>query len=270
MQFIQSGLSNSVQLFGTEYHNTLAFKEPPETRGAVLERGTITNEICIDRLICFDCSIWLSAWFSSEYNFLGFFLDHAAKKFWPSIEDLDKCSTFIEDKPNCSKRKQFVAEPEFDFSFFHFHAYSKSGADLGFSRRVGGADFWKFWRPFLSEFSSEAVKIRYFGQIFCAFFRHFLENFDKRSRFFGTRSPSSLVYIGANGAARYILGSVGHNWTSLKVSNREPFGSKGGRIPEETASTLPLPPPPPNSTPSRNYKTTHNLIKFINEKISSK
>ena len=45
-----------------------------------------------------------------------------------------------------------------------------------------------------------------------AVFGHFLKNFDKKSRFFGARSPSKLVYIGAEGAFRKILGSVGQKW----------------------------------------------------------
>ena len=46
------------------------------------------------------------------------------------------------------------------------------------------------------------------------FFGHFLENFDKKTRFFGARSPSKLVYIGAQGAFRKILGSIGKKWIS--------------------------------------------------------
>ena len=68
----------------------------------------------------------------------------------------------------------------------------------------------------------------------------------KKSRFFGARSPSKLVYIGAKGAFRKILGSVGQNWISEKVSKGGPFGSAGGRIPEGGGG---VPPPPPKSAP---------------------
>ena len=54
-------------------------------------------------------------------------------------------------------------------------------------------------------------------------FRHFLENFDKKMRFFGARS------------FRKILGSVGQKWISEKVSKGGPFGSAGGRIPPKSA-----------------------------------
>ena len=36
----------------------------------------------------------------------------------------------------------------------------------------------------------------------------------KKSRFFGVRSPSKLIYIGAAGAFRKFLGSVGKKWIS--------------------------------------------------------
>ena len=47
-----------------------------------------------------------------------------------------------------------------------------------------------------------------------AVFGHFLETFDKKTRFFDARSPSKLVYIGARGAFGQILGSVGQKWIS--------------------------------------------------------
>ena len=66
-----------------------------------------------------------------------------------------------------------------------------------------------------------------------AVFRHFLKIFDKTiGFFFGARSPSKLVYIGAKDSFRNFLGSVGQKWFSEKVSKGGPFGSAGGRIPE--------------------------------------
>ena len=77
-----------------------------------------------------------------------------------------------------------------------------------------------------------------------AVFGHFLKNFDKKMRFFGARSPSKIAYIGAEGAFRKILGSVGQKWISEKVSKGGPFGSAGGQIPEGGR-----PPPPPRTPP---------------------
>ena len=65
----------------------------------------------------------------------------------------------------------------------------------------------------------------------------------KKSRFFGARSPSKLVYIEAEGAFRKILGSVGQKWISEKVSKGGPFGSAGGRIPEGGGGGGGRPPP---------------------------
>ena len=77
----------------------------------------------------------------------------------------------------------------------------------------------------------------------------------KKLRFFGARSTSRLVYIGAQGALRKILGSVGRKWISEKLSKGGPFGSAGGRIPEGggggggSVRTPPPPPLPPKSAP---------------------
>ena len=42
----------------------------------------------------------------------------------------------------------------------------------------------------------------------------FVKFWQKNRIFFGTRSPSKLLYIGAKGAFRKILGSVGKKWIS--------------------------------------------------------
>ena len=63
-----------------------------------------------------------------------------------------------------------------------------------------------------------------------AVFGHFLKNFDKKLRFFGARSPSKLVYIGAKGAFRKILGSVGQKWISEKVTKGDPLGRQRGDL----------------------------------------
>ena len=129
-----------------------------------------------------------------------------------------------------------------------------AGADLGFSRGKGrifkkfskilttfflGQPNWffelsrstvlpLFWLNFLRSrqiFEKKTIKKAFFG--------HFLKKFYKKIAFFWrVRSPSELVYIGAVGAFRKILGSVGQKWISEKVSKGGPFGSAGGRIPE--------------------------------------
>ena len=72
------------------------------------------------------------------------------------------------------------------------------------------------------------------------------------------RSPSKLVYIGAEGPFRKILGSVGQKWISEKVSKGGPFGSAGGRIPERERPP-PSPRPPPLNPP---LSKTIGLIKL--------
>ena len=132
--------------------------------------------------------------------------------------------------------------------------YIRSGADLGFSRRGGGADFQKIVQNFddlffrstklifralpkhcfartLAKFSAPQANFWKNSQKsrFWALFEKFWQ---KNRVFFGARSPSKLVYIGAKGALRKTLGSVGQKWSSEKVSKGGPFGSAGGRIPE--------------------------------------
>ena len=60
-----------------------------------------------------------------------------------------------------------------------------------------------------------------------------------------TGKEPNLVYIGAKGAFRKILGSVGQKWISEKVSKGGPFGSAGGRIPEGRGASAEQPPHPP-------------------------
>ena len=73
-------------------------------------------------------------------------------------------------------------------------------------------------------------------------------------------------------AFRKILGSVSQKWTSEKVSKGGPFGSTGGRIPEDKTSApkaLP-PPPPPKFAPdfegeARAKKKQNFLVKIFRE-----
>ena len=71
------------------------------------------------------------------------------------------------------------------------------------------------------------------------------------------RCPSKIAYIGAEGAFRKILGSVGQKWISEKVSKGGPFGSAGGQIPEGGGGVRPPPPPPPLNPPLHKSKTTY-------------
>ena len=73
----------------------------------------------------------------------------------------------------------------------------------------------------------------------------------KKNAFFWLALPlknRKIAYIGAKGAFRKILGSVGQKWISEKVSKGGPFGSAGGQIPEGGggggggASETPAPP----------------------------
>ena len=108
------------------------------------------------------------------------------------------------------------------------------GGSRIFSRGGGGfsKNFPKFWRPFFFlgrpnwffELSQSTVL-----PLLCVFF--------------GARSPSKLVYIGAKGAFRKILGSVRQKWISEKVS-------KGG--PPKNYQSI-VRPPPPKSAPELPY-----------------
>ena len=85
----------------------------------------------------------------------------------------------------------------------------------------------------LAKFSAPQFLGTVFGHSQKSRFWALFEKFwQKNSVFFCARSPSKLVYIGAKGAFRKILGSAGQKWISEKVSKGGPFGSAGGRIPE--------------------------------------
>ena len=114
------------------------------------------------------------------------------------------------------------------------------GGSRIFSR--GGADFQNNSKVFLITFFyfgqsigfSELFQITlqtYLDQNFCAagkclkkgqkktFLGNFWNILTKESRFLGARSPSKLVYIGAKGAFRKVLGSVNKNGY-LKIVQR--------------------------------------------------
>ena len=128
--------------------------------------------------------------------------------------------------------------------YFKYHI-SYIGADLGFSRGGGGGFSKKFTTFFFrsTKLIFRALPKHCFGPILWlnfprgrqifektvkrAVFWHFLKNFDKKSRFFGARSPSNLVYIGAQGAFRKILGSFGQIRISEKVSKGDRLGRQG-------------------------------------------
>ena len=98
--------------------------------------------------------------------------------------------------------------------------------------------------------SRKALKRPWFGQILKkkkqakkVIFRNFLETFDQKSHF-GARSPLKLIYIGAEGAYRKLLGSLTKDGY-LKRGN--PLGRQGVESLGKEASV-----PPPNP-PLRQY-----------------
>ena len=64
-------------------------------------------------------------------------------------------------------------------------------------------------------------------------------------RFFGARSPSKIAYIGAKGAFRKILGSVGQKWISEKYQRGDPLGRQGVKSLRGGGSVRIPPRPPP-------------------------
>ena len=150
------------------------------------------------------------------------------------------------------------------FSRIRMKIRTRSGSRI-FSRGGGGfsKNFPKFWRPFFfrsTKLTFRALPKHCLAPILAKLFAPqanfskkqsktpFLGTFwkilTKKNRvFFGARSPSKLVGIGAKGAFRKILGSVGQKWISEKVSKGGPFGSAGGRIPER-GGVRPPPRPP--------------------------
>ena len=114
-------------------------------------------------------------------------------------------------------------------------AVSRGGSRV-FSR---GAEFSKTFKNHFFRFT-KLIYRTLADPILTNFFGHFLKNLDKQiAFFFGARSPSKLVYIGANVAFNQVLGSVGQKWT-FKKYQRDPRA--GGQKPEEKRP-LPLNPP---------------------------
>ena len=91
-----------------------------------------------------------------------------------------------------------------------------------------------FWPNFLrrTQIFEKTGKKAVFGQ--------FSENDDKKIVFFGARSPAKLVYIGAKGAFRKILGSINQKWKSQNSTKA------GGHISERVKVR---PPPSPLNPP---------------------
>ena len=115
------------------------------------------------------------------------------------------------------------------------------GAGLGFSRGGGGAGFEQFCRPFFrsTKLIFERSQRPYFDQVFCAAINflkkqakkgvlgNFWKILTKTLRFFSARSPSKLVYIGAEGAFRKFLGFVTKNGYFKTVQTRTLWVGKG-------------------------------------------
>ena len=69
--------------------------------------------------------------------------------------------------------------------------------------------------PILTNFFFAAGKFLNKKQVKNAAFGNFLKNvYKKLGFFFGARFPSKLVYIGAEGTSRKILGFVNQKWMS--------------------------------------------------------
>ena len=83
-----------------------------------------------------------------------------------------------------------------------------------------------------------------------------LEKMAKKGVFSVRAPPSKLLYIGAKSGYRNFLGSVRQKRISEKKNKVGPFGSPGGRIPEERRRpTAPLP-----SDPKTAPVTTYSYI----------
>ena len=119
--------------------------------------------------------------------------------------------------------------------------------DLFFFFRSTKLIFWALpkhcFAPILAKFSAPQANFWKNSQK-SRFWALFEKVWQKNCVFFGARCPPKLVYIGAEGAFRKILGSVRQKWISEKVSKGGPFGSAGGRIPEGGGVRPPAPPPP--------------------------
>ena len=110
------------------------------------------------------------------------------------------------------------------------------GGSRIFSRGGGfSKNFPKFWQPFFLGPPNWFFELPQ-STVLPLFWLNFL------TAFFGARSPSKLVYIGAKGAFRKILGSVGQKWISKKVSKGVESLRGGGR---------PISPPLPLNQPLR-------------------
>ena len=96
--------------------------------------------------------------------------------------------------------------------------------------------------PILAKFSAPQANLEK-KTVKKAVFGRFLKKLDKKiAFFFGARSPSKLVYIGAEGALRKILGSVGQKWISKLYQRGDPLGRQGV---ESLRGGGGRPPPPP-------------------------
>ena len=150
-----------------------------------------------------------------------------------------------------------------------FKNYTYAGADLGIYRRWGGGfglSTFFLGRPnWFCELSETSIKTQTWpnflrrrqifekGQI-KAFLGSFRKTLTKKLRFFGARSPSELVWIGAKGVFRKILRSVSQKWISENSTKGGPFRLTGGGIPEGKKR-----PPPPKSARTFCFKNGYSI-----------
>ena len=188
--------------------------------------------------------------------------------FWPPIMNGQIHPFSVRDTTiyvvfqNCSESSNYKKFTKFEIQTLKLGAVRVRGGSRIFSREGGGfsKNFPTFWRLFFLgrpnwffKLSQSTVLPLFLLNFLCrrrifektvkkAVFEHFEKCWQKNRVFFGARSPSKLIYVGA---LRKILGSVGQKWISEKVSKGGSFGSAESRIPE--GGSVRPPPPLPKS-----------------------
>ena len=167
----------------------------------------------------------------------------------PSIFDIFEKSWGIFYKSSKSSRKFWLFWQDFAKESWKI---SRGGSRI-FWRGGGGAGFEQFCRPFFrsTKLIFERSQRPYFDQVFCSAINflkkqakkgvlgNFWKILTKTLRFFSARSPSKLVYIGAEGAFRKFLGFVTKNGYFKTVQTRTLWVGKGSNPWEETSKSAP-------------------------------
>ena len=123
-----------------------------------------------------------------------------------------------------------------------------------FSRGGGGESGFSKKMKILSTFLFRLTKLIFWGlpnhdktQIWRNFLRRRQIFLKKKAKniFLARATPSKLVYSGADGAFRKLLGSVTKIGYLKIVQRGDPLGRQGGRIPKKGVRAAPPPPPLP-------------------------